>query len=377
MFRSRLHQWFSSYAWPVLCGALLALLYLDYLRDGSEQDSTPAVVRDVSPHEGYAAIVRIASPSVVNIYTRQLRQRQVHPLLNDPVFRRFVERHNRREEISRNLGSGVIASEDGYVLTNNHVIKNADEILVRLADGREQLATVVGTDADTDLAVLKIGLESLTPARFASTADLRVGDIVLAIGNPYGYSQSVSQGIVSATGRYGLQLNTYENFIQTDAATNPGNSGGALINNRGEVIGINTAIVGTSGTSQGIALAIPIETAMHVLNDLVNYGEVVRGWLGIQVQELTPSLAAQFGLSAYNGILLTETVANGPAARAGLRPGDIITHISDMPAGSGNSGMHLVAMIRPGTKINIRVLREGAAQSVWVEVGKREAQSSS
>ena len=187
----------------------------------------------------------------------------------------------------------------------------------------------------------------------------------------------MSQGIVSATGRYGLQLNTYENFIQTDAATNPGNSGGALINNRGEVIGINTAIVGTSGTSQGIALAIPIETAMHVLNDLVNYGEVVRGWLGIQVQELTPSLAAQFGLSAYNGILLTETVANGPAARAGLRPGDIITHISDMPAGSGNSGMHLVAMIRPGTKINIRVLREGAAQSVWVEVGKREAQSSS
>ena len=195
--------------------------------------------------------------------------------------------------------------------------------------------------------------------------------------SPYGYSQSVSQGIISATGRYGLQLNTYENFIQTDAATNPGNSGGALINNRGEVIGINTAIVGTSGASQGIALAIPIETALHVLNDLVKYGEVVRGWLGIQAQELTPSIAAQVGLPAYQGILLTEIVANGPAAQAGLRPGDIITHIEDTPAGSGNSGMHQVAMIRPGTKINVRVIREGAAQSIWVEVGKRLTQSSS
>lgn len=384
--KSTVQQLLSSYGWPALCGLLGAILltnYFDALRNPAhnvDSNQLPNAVPNLAQNSAtmrssYADIVAIASPSVVNIYTRRVVKQARHPLLNDPLFNRFLGSDTQRDNVTESLGSGVVVSTKGYILTNNHVISNADEILVRLADGRAQLAEQVGADPETDLAVLKIELDGLVAATFGEPAQPRVGDVVLAIGNPYGYSQSVSQGIVSATGRYGLQLNTYENFIQTDAATNPGNSGGALVNMSGELIGINTAIVGPSGTSQGIALAIPTDIAQHVLQDIVEFGEVIRGWLGIQVQELTPSLAQRFNLRSIEGIVLTKAISSGPADRAGMKSGDIITHIADIRTGSGNSGMHQVAMIRPGTKVNVRIIRAGAAQSLWLEVGKRNSQS--
>ena len=355
-----------NYIWPMLTGLLLAALLLQLNREPSTQAVSPFVT-------SYADAVQVALPSVVNIYTSRTVQVESHPLLKDPVFKRFLNNNGiqQRDKIERSLGSGVIISSNGYVLTNNHVIDEADRIRVLLADGRERLATVIGSDAPTDLAVLKIDLDNLTPAIFANPKTIRIGDVVLAIGNPYGIGQTVTQGIVSATGRHGLQINTYEKYIQTDAAINTGNSGGALVNAYGELIGINSGLYSKTGGSNGIGFAIPIDIASYVFENIVEHGKVVRGWLGISAEEITPSVAEAFNLKALRGLVLTDIETNGPAEKAGLQIGDIITHIDNTSVGNGNIGMHKIAQTKPGTTINIRAMRKGDAQDFLVEIGLR------
>ena len=355
-----------NYIWPMLTGLLLAALLLQLNREPSTQAVSPFVT-------SYADAVQVALPSVVNIYTSRTVQIESHPLLKDPVFKRFLNNNGirQRDKIERSLGSGVIISSNGYVLTNNHVIDEADRIRVLLADGRERLATVIGSDAPTDLAVLKIDLDNLTPAIFANPKTIRIGDVVLAIGNPFGIGQTVTQGIVSATGRHGLQINTYEKYIQTDAAINTGNSGGALVNAYGELIGINSGLYSKTGGSNGIGFAIPIDIASYVFENIVEHGKVVRGWLGISAEEITPSVAEAFNLKALRGLVLTDIETNGPAEKAGLQIGDIITHIDNTSVGNGNIGMHKIAQTKPGTTINIRAMRKGDAQDFLVEIGLR------
>ncbi|RMH18862.1 MAG: transcriptional regulator, partial [Gammaproteobacteria bacterium] len=278
----------------------------------------------------FAAAIEQASPSVVNIYTTKIIQRRLNPLLNDPFFQRFfgINPDLYQQQKQSSLGSGVIVSEKGYVLTNYHVIADADEILVALGDGRSDSARIVGVDTETDLAVLKLSLGRLPAITFGDSDAIRVGDLALAIGNPFGVGQTVTMGIISALGRHHLGINTYENFIQTDAAINPGNSGGALVNSNGELIGINTAIISKSGGSQGIGLAIPANLAANIMTQIVKHGKVLRGWLGIEVQDLTAELAESFGLDSIKGTLIAGVQAHSPAYEMGLLPGDIITAIN-------------------------------------------------
>ena len=354
------------YFWPILTGLLFAALLLQFNRAPSGNSADPFIT-------SYADAAQVALPSVVNIYTSRTIHVENHPLLKDPVFKRFLNNKGvrQRDKIERSLGSGVIISSNGYVLTNNHVIDEADRIRVLLADGRERLATVIGSDAPTDLAVLKIDLDNLTPAIFANPKTIRIGDIVLAIGNPYGIGQTVTQGIVSATGRHGLQINTYEKYIQTDAAINTGNSGGALDNAYGELIGINSGLYSKTGGSNGIGFAIPIDIASYVFENIVEHGEVVRGWLGISAEEITPSVAEAFNLKSLRGLVLTDIETYGPAEKAGLQIGDIITHIDNTSVGNGNIGMHKIAQTKPGTSIHIRAMRKGESQDFLVEIGLR------
>ncbi|MFC6669476.1 trypsin-like peptidase domain-containing protein [Marinobacterium aestuariivivens] len=293
----------SSYLiWPIVTGILAAVLILQLFPDLLSPQVTTVEIREAAPadsgtpHLGsgpvsYSAAVELAAPAVVNIYTRTLVKQQLNPLFNDPFFRRFFDLGTppQRERIESSLGSGVILSKQGYIVTNNHVIAGADSVLVALRDGRESQAEVIGTDPETDLAVLKINLPDLPSIALASSDSLRVGDVVLAIGNPFGVGQTVTMGIISATGRNSLGLNTYEDFIQTDAAINPGNSGGALIDAYGNLIGINSAIFSRSGGSQGIGFAIPSNLARQILQDLVENERVIRGWIGVEIQELTPA----------------------------------------------------------------------------------------
>jgi serine protease DegS len=298
----------------------------------------------------------------------------VNPLLNDPFMRRFFgQRSPQQERVQRSLGSGVIVDAKGYVLTNHHVIRGADEILVLLQDGREALAEVVGSDSETDLALLKIKLDKLAPILLGESGKARVGDVVLAIGNPYGFGQSVSQGIISATGRYGLQLATYESYLQTDAAINPGNSGGALIDARGRLLGINTAIYSQNGGSSGIGLAIPTDIAVRTMQDLIEYGHPVRGWLGIEVTRVAPDVSKANNLDPGNGVILTQVSGGGPAERGGLRAGDIIVAINDRAVGDGHAGMNLIGTTRPGDKVSIEVIRGGDRKKFTVTVGTRPA----
>lgn len=347
-------------AWPSIAGVLAALLILQYL-----QGDTRVLEIGKPEPDSYADAVQVAAPYVVNIYTSKVVTAQRNRWLEDPYFRNFFPQELRqRERIQRSLGSGVIMSAKGHILTNKHVIDGADEILVLLLDGREALATPIGSDPETDLAVLKIDLSDLTPAVLAEPQKQRVGDVVLAIGNPLGYGHSVSQGIVSALGRYGLQANTYEDYIQTDAAINPGNSGGALINTRGELLGINTLI-----GSVGIGLAIPSDLARFVMQDLIQYGEVIRGWIGVSVQLLQRS-----GPGAPELALAVVGVARGsPADRSGIRPGDIITGIDDEAVIDGRVAMHRIAMLRPGDNVAVSLLRGTETLGYSIVVGARPA----
>jgi serine protease DegS len=369
-----LSQFINYVRWPMLTGVLAALVWLQLFPNHTPHwsskpfsSSTPLTSKAVA---SYAEAVKHASPAVVNIFTRKRVNRMNNRLITDPFFRHFYNSADilRQERMQSALGSGVIMDERGYLLTNHHVIAEADEIVVQLQDGREGKAEVVGIDAENDLAVLKIALDHLTAIELGTPQDAQVGDVVLAIGNPFGMGQTVTQGIISATGRYGLGISSLENFIQTDAAINPGNSGGALIDVSGKLVGINTALLDRIGNSDlnGVGLAVPADSAMRSLLDIVEYGRVVRGWLGVDAQALTPSLARSFQLESSNGVLVTRIYSNGPAHHAGLQPGDVITKIQGEPVGDGARGRRQIAESKPGDSLTIEYVRNGQAASVNV-----------
>jgi serine protease DegS len=336
-------------------------------RESERREAAPELSGPVS----YAAAVEIAAPAVVNIHTTKTVTRRGTLPFEDPAFRRFFEEFLPRERQQTNLGSGVCVNGQGYILTNNHVIDGADEILVALLDGRTARASLVGRDLESDLAVLKIPMNGLPTIVLGDSEGLRVGDVVLAIGNPFGVGQTVTQGIVSATGRHQLGISTFENFIQTDAAINPGNSGGALINPYGELVGVNTAIFSRSGGSQGIGFAIPTSIAKIVMTQIIEHGEAIRGWLGIEIQTLTPELAESFGIPDTSGLIIAGVLPEGPAARAQLQAGDVITHINDQKIQDARSALNLIAQTVPGSTIKLRGIRGGKEIEVEATVSKR------
>ena len=316
-----------------------------------------------------------AMPAVVNILTLQVPKRGAHPLARDPFFKRFFGERDPDgedgEDLKNSLGSGVIVSHEGYVLTNNHVVEGADEIEVVLTDGRKAPAKIVGLDPETDLAVIKINLDKLPVIVLGQSELARVGDVVLAIGNPFGVGQTVTMGIISALGRNNLHINSFENFIQTDAAINPGNSGGALVDTRGNLIGINTAIYSQSGGSVGIGFAIPVSTAKTVMEAIIKDGHVVRGWIGVETQDITPELAQSFNLQRTSGAIIAGVVRNGPADKAGIVPGDILLTVEGKPVGDTTEMLNLIAQLPPGGKAKMTVLRKNREAALDVMVGKR------
>lgn len=318
----------------------------------------------------YAKAVELAAPAVVNIYTTKIITESANPYANDPVYRFFFgdKGGKPRKRLESSLGSGVIASSDGYVVTNNHVIAGADEIQVALRDGRSAEAKLVGSDPESDIAVLKINIPELPTITFSQSSNIRIGDVAMAIGNPFGVGQTVTMGIISATGRDRVGINTYENFIQTDAAINPGNSGGALINAYGQMIGINTAIY---NKSEGIGFAIPVDAALKVMQQIVETGQVQRGWLGIEVQDIDRALAESFGLPDTRGAVVAGLLRNGPGAKAGLKPGDVIIKIGDHDIVDSHDVMTTIAEVQPQHKVDISLRRNRQVIKLSAEVGKR------
>lgn len=320
----------------------------------------------------YRQAAQAALPAVVHIYTRKEVRNPAHPLFDDPLFRHFFgDRFNGAPRQNTGLGSGVIVRADGVVVTNHHVVEGADAIEVALQDGRRLQAQVVGSDPETDLAVLRIEAGTLPAIHLAADASLQVGDVVLAIGNPFGVGQTVTMGIVSALGRSHLGINTFENFIQTDAAINPGNSGGALVDSNGQLVGINSAIYSKSGGSLGIGFAIPVTTAHSVLEAILRDGRVVRGWIGVEVQELTVELAESFNLQGVDGIIITGVVRGGPADRAGIRPGDILQRIGNEPIATSRRMLDLIAASRPGGQVAVRWIRKRKALEASLTIAER------
>ena len=363
-------EFLSSLFWPTLTGILAAAIILD-------QWVLPEPLgRDRSQiRTSYSDAVALATPSVVNIYTAKLVDSGRNQRLDDPLLRRFLGNSGRRQRVERSLGSGVILTAEGHIITNNHVIADADAIQVLLHDGRSATATAIGTDPATDLAVLQIQLPGLTPITLANSDDAQVGDVVLAIGNPYGFGHSVSQGIISGLSRYGLQASDYEDYIQTDASVLLGSSGGALIDASGKLLGINTLIYtangeGADNTAIGINLATPVNLAHFVMQDLVNYGTVVRGWLGVSVELLlSPETMAQ----QKQVLLVSALTEDGPAARAGLQLGDVISAINGNTVNDGRITMHQIARFRPGEIVDIEVARGREQEMIQLQavVGTR------
>lgn len=353
--------------------AAFLILYFQSEKDKTEDTTTAQPDTEVveliestrtinAPLGSYAPSVKQAAPAVVNIQTTKIITERQHPLMNDPTFKQFFGDSigEPRKRMESSLGSGVIVSPQGYILTNHHVIKAANEIMVALKDGRTSKATVIGTDPDTDLAVLHIKLDNLPAITLSKTDDIEVGDVVLAIGNPFGVGQTVTSGIISATGRNMLGINVFENFIQTDAAINPGNSGGALINSYGELIGINTAIFSKSGGSQGIGFAIPLSLAKNVLTQIIEFGHVKRGWLGVAIQDMNPQLANSFELKRVYGVIINGIAESGPADKAGLKAGNVITHINNTEIENTRHLLNLVSKVKPGNTISIKgIAQEG------------------
>ncbi len=337
------------------------------------QDSAPPVAMPVQTRGSYSAAAQIALPSVVHIFTSKEVHAQRNPFLDDPIFRHFFgDRLGRRQQRTSGLGSGVIASSDGYILTNNHVIEAADEIEVALNDGTKYAARLVGRDPDTDLAVLQITAENALPAiTFANENALNVGDVVLAIGNPFGVGQTVTMGIVSALQRNHLGISTFENFIQTDAAINPGNSGGALVNSDGALVGINAAIYSRSGGSLGIGFAIPVSFARDVMEQIIRTGRVTRGWIGVEIQDLTTELAESFGLRTARGALIAGVMRGGPAEKGGVQPGDVLTAIGEQRIDNPQHMLELVAKLPPGNVARFTVWRGGKSRDFDVRIGRR------
>ncbi|GAB3461624.1 Do family serine endopeptidase [Massilia terrae] len=322
--------------------------------------------------DSYRQAAGRAMPAVVNILTSKAL-RDAHPSLKDPFFKRFFGDKLPHEQMS-SLGSGVIVSTDGYILTNYHVVEAADEIEVVLADGRKSAARIVGTDPETDLAVVRIRLDKLPVMVMGRVEDARVGDVVLAIGNPFGVGQTVTMGIISALGRNNLHINQYENFIQTDAAINFGNSGGALVDSRGYLLGINSAIFSQTGGSVGIGFAIPVSTARMVLEQIIQHGQVVRGWIGIESQDITPELADSFGLARQSGAIIAGVVRGGPAEKAGMRPGDILLDVDGKKVANTSDMLNLIAQLKPGGKSRMTVMRKNREAKMDVNIGRRPRQ---
>ncbi|MGR9072343.1 MAG: DegQ family serine endoprotease [Gammaproteobacteria bacterium] len=340
---------------------------------GSVRAGLPSFVGD-QPLPSLAPVLEKTMPAVVNISTQKNIQVMEHPLMRDPFFRHFFQLPNRPLRKQQNsLGSGVIIDKDaGYVITNNHVIDKADEITVTLKDGRQLKAELVGKDPEADIAVIQIEPENLTELPIADSDQLRVGDFVIAIGNPFGLGQTVTSGIISALGRSGLGIEGYEDFIQTDASINPGNSGGALINLRGELIGINTAILAPSGGNVGIGFAIPSNMAIKLKQSLVEHGEVRRGLLGVTTQDLNSELVKAFNLKSKNGALISKIQENSPAQRAGLEPGDIIVEVNGKPIRNSVEVRNIIGLLQVGEKVELVVMRGKQTMTFDAVIGKQQ-----
>lgn len=375
---------------------LLALLFivvtlkpqwLQHQGQFGKQLASPIVaLREVAPGSGsgpamasYADAAQKAMPAVVNVFSGKAGSTPPNPHAKDPLFRYFFgnpknqqqgKQQQPEDETATNLGSGVIVSPEGYILTNEHVVDGADEIEVALADGRSTNAKVIGVDPETDLAVLKINLTSLPSITLGRMDQARVGDVVLAIGNPFGVGQTVTMGIISALGRNHLGINTFENFIQTDAPINPGNSGGALVDSSGNLLGINTAIYSRSGGSLGIGFAIPISTARSVLESIITTGSVTRGWIGVEPQDVTPAIAESFGLE-QRGTIVAGVLQGGPADKAGIKPGDVLLEVNGQDITDTTRLLNLIAQIKPGTQADVKLMRKKKEMNLAVTIGKR------
>ncbi|MEK7223098.1 MAG: Do family serine endopeptidase [Pseudomonadota bacterium] len=345
-----------TYFWPEIARREVPTVEL-------RQTAPAAVKRPANGPSSYAAAVDKASSAVVNINTAKVVTVRPHPFFDDPVFRQFFggadDLITPRKRVETSLGSGVIMSEQGFILTNHHVIQGADAIQISLQDGRMAKAKLVGSDPDTDVAVLKIDLKKLPVITLGHSDNLRVGDVVLAIGNPFGVGQTVTMGIVSATGRNKLGINTFENFIQTDAAINPGNSGGALVDAEGNLVGINTAMFSRSGGYQGIGFAIPTSLAEDVMKEILQHGRPVRGWLGVEAQAITPQIARALELDDTRGVVVVGVVRGGPAHRAGLQPGDVIVAIDGKKIAEAREALIAISNRKPGNRVKLEVLRNG------------------
>lgn len=324
--------------------------------------------------ESYAEAVRQSAPSVVNVHTARRVEGPTDGMLADPFWRQFFSDRpgGHRDRIEGSLGSGVIVSDQGHILTSNHVIEDAEEIRVALHDGTIHEATIVGTDPESDLALLQVNAENLPVIRFGRSDRLEVGDVALAIGNPVGLGQAVSQGIVSATGRSQLGITTFENFIQTDAAINVGNSGGALVDTRGHLIGINTAMLSDENGAAGIGFAIPVNLARGVMNQIIEHGRVIRGYLGIEPQSLTPELARSLGLDHTRGVAVTNVQPGTPAERGGIETWDVITHINGEAVTGSYEALNLVASLEPGTEAAVTLIRDGERMETTVTISERD-----
>jgi serine protease DegQ len=350
---------------------------------GTQLASPIVALREVAPGTGsgsaatassYADAAQKAMPAVVNVFSGKGGTLPPTPQANDPLFRYFFGNpkggQQPPEEPATNLGSGVIVSSEGYILTNQHVVDGADQIEVALADGRRTNAKVVGVDPETDLAVLKINMTNLPTITLGRMDEARIGDIVLAIGNPFGVGQTVTMGIISALGRNHLGINTFENFIQTDAPINPGNSGGALVDAHGNLLGINTAIYSRSGGSLGIGFAVPVSTAKSVLESIITTGAVTRGWIGVEPQDVTPAIAESFGLE-QKGTIVAGVLQGGPADKAGIKPGDVLLDVNGQEITDTTRLLNVIAQIKPGTDARIHLKRKNKELEVDVTIGKR------
>jgi serine protease DegQ len=360
---------------------IIVLFKPDLLRWQPQQQSLTIQQAQLSastgqpPRESFAPAAQKVIPSVVNVFTQQKVRTPSHPALEDPIFRYFFgDRLDPRPREVSNLGSGVIVSPNGYILTNQHVVEAADEIQIALADGQTLPAKVVGADPETDLAVLKIEASNLPAIVFADADSLKVGDWVLAVGNPFGVGQTVTAGIVSALGRTHLGINTFENFIQTDAAINPGNSGGALVDATGNLVGVNSAIYSRTGGSQGIGFAIPVSIARQVMEQIIKSGSVTRGWVGVEVQDMTPELAESFSLKTTEGALIAGVLKGGPADTGGIRPGDILLAVNGKKVSDSASLLNLIAELQPGEAAQLTVARKQQSLDMKIKVGRRPIQ---
>ncbi|HKT98245.1 MAG TPA: Do family serine endopeptidase [Paraburkholderia sp.] len=363
--------------------ATLKPQWLQHQGQLGKQLAEPIVaLREVAPgiggghaQESYADAAQKAMPAVVNVFSSKDGSLPPDPRQNDPLFRYFFGNPNsnrkQQEQPAANLGSGVIVSPDGYILTNQHVIDGADQIEIALSDGRTTNAKVIGIDPETDLAVLKINLPNLPTITLGRMDQARVGDVVLAIGNPFGVGQTVTMGIISALGRNHLGINTFENFIQTDAPINPGNSGGALVDVNGNLLGINTAIYSRSGGSLGIGFAIPVSTARSVLESIITTGSVTRGWIGVEPQDVTPEIAESFGLNQKSGAIVAGVLQGGPADKAGIKPGDVLTAVNGEAITDTTRLLNVIAQIKPGTTAKVHLVRKNKDMDLDVTIGKR------